>query len=104
MDEEEEMKKFEMEENDEKKKKKKKRLDKEALCERLKSVNIIVLWSVFHHHFIRFGYLGLDGKHVFKGMEYKQSIHSACIFIGVMNKAMFHLLFNQKSLDYSIFS
>ena len=33
MDEEEEMKKFEMEENDEKKKKK--RLDKEALCERL---------------------------------------------------------------------
>ena len=37
MDEEEEMKKFEMEENDEKKKKKKNTLDKEALCERLKS-------------------------------------------------------------------
>ena len=36
MDEEEEMKKFEMEENDEKKKKKKNTLDKEALCERLK--------------------------------------------------------------------
>ena len=35
MDEEEEMKKFEMEENDEKKKKKKNTLDKEALCERL---------------------------------------------------------------------
>ena len=31
------MKKFEMEENDEKKKKKKNTLDKEALCERLKS-------------------------------------------------------------------
>ena len=37
MDEEEEMKKFEMEENDEKKKKKKNTLDKEALCERLTS-------------------------------------------------------------------
>ena len=37
MDEEEEMKKFEMEENDEKKKKKKNTLDKEALCERLKT-------------------------------------------------------------------
>ena len=32
------MKKFEMEENDEKKKKKKNTLDKEALCERLKTV------------------------------------------------------------------
>ena len=31
------MKKFEMEENDEKKKKKKNTLDKEALCERLKT-------------------------------------------------------------------
>ena len=45
MDEEEEMKKFEMEENDEKKKKKKNTLDKEALCERLK----MTLGSLIFH-------------------------------------------------------
>ena len=50
MDEEEEMKKFEMEENDEKKKKNEKRLDKEALCERLKIENHRI--SVSRHFFL----------------------------------------------------
>ena len=50
MDEEEEMKKFEMEENDEKKKKKKNTLDKEALCERLKMNRCKYLFQSITHH------------------------------------------------------